>query len=95
MVRILTVAYAFAHVGRAAVGGAEQIAAALDDALIEAGHESLVVAAAGSSVRGRLLPVHVPAGTITDSVRAEVREQQQAAIANALRDGDEIGRAHV
>ena len=88
MVRILTVAYAFAHVGRDAVGGAEQIAAALDDALVQAGHESLVVAAAGSVVRGRLLPVTVPAGAITDHVRALVREQQQAAIARALHDCD-------
>ena len=86
MLRVLTVAYAFAHVGRDAVGGAEQIAAAVDEALVEAGHESIVVAAAGSAVRGRLVPVAVPTAAITPDVRAVVRQRQQASIDSVLRN---------
>src|SRR5437764_10808824 len=45
---VLSVGYALAPVGPAAVGGAEQILSALDQALVAAGHRSLVVAPEGS-----------------------------------------------
>ena len=51
---ILSVAYPLTKVGRDAVGGSEQILTALDHALTEAGHRSIVIAAAGSRVQGTL-----------------------------------------
>jgi glycosyltransferase involved in cell wall biosynthesis len=54
---VLSVAYPFAPVGPDAVGGAEQVACALDDALVRDGHRSIVVARADSRVRGTLMPV--------------------------------------
>lgn len=53
---ILNVAYPLARVGPDAVGGAEQILAALDGALVRAGHRSLVLAMEGSQVDGTLIP---------------------------------------
>jgi glycosyltransferase involved in cell wall biosynthesis len=58
--RILSIAFALATVSDAAVGGAEQVLATLDRALTDAGHESVVVAAANSSVSGTLFGT--PAG---------------------------------
>src|SRR5690349_13606434 len=57
MPTVLQVAYPFAPVTSDAVGGAEQIVAALDRALTVGGHRSLVVACAGSRVRGELYEV--------------------------------------
>ena len=45
---ILSVAYPFAPVGPDTVGGAEQVLAQLDAALVAAGHRSIVVAAASA-----------------------------------------------
>jgi hypothetical protein len=53
---ILSVAYPFTPVGPDAAGGSEQILTLLDEALCAAGHTSLVIAAEGSNVRGRLIP---------------------------------------
>lgn len=55
---ILSVAYTRAPVGPDAVGGAEQIVSMLDEAIVAAGHRSLVIACEGSSASGRLLPAH-------------------------------------
>jgi glycosyltransferase involved in cell wall biosynthesis len=52
--RILSIAFALATVGDGAVGGAEQILAHIDRALVAAGHESLVVAASNSQIHGQL-----------------------------------------
>jgi glycosyltransferase involved in cell wall biosynthesis len=67
--RILNVAFPFAAVRPDAVGGAEQILATLDAAIVEAGHESLVLACAGSRVRGQLVSTEAIAGPIDDSRR--------------------------
>ena len=53
---VLNVAYPMTEVGPDAVGGSEQILTILDRALTEAGHQSLVLAAAGSNVTGTLIP---------------------------------------
>lgn len=53
--RILNIAFALAHVGDDAVGGAEQVLAHLEKGQVAAGHQSVVVAAANSRVRGTLL----------------------------------------
>jgi glycosyltransferase involved in cell wall biosynthesis len=52
---ILSVAFPFAPVSTDAVGGAEQIVALLDRAIIASGHRSIVVACEGSRVDGRLI----------------------------------------
>ena len=44
---VLNVAYPLAPVGPDAVGGAEQVLSAIDQALTEAGHRSIVVACEG------------------------------------------------
>lgn len=54
---ILSVAYPFAPVSPDAVGGAEQVLAALDRALVAEGHRSLVVAAEGSKLAGHMWSV--------------------------------------
>jgi glycosyltransferase involved in cell wall biosynthesis len=51
---ILNVAYPFAPVGPDAVGGAEQVLSAIDGALVDRGHRSIVVAAEGSRCQGSL-----------------------------------------
>lgn len=66
---VLSVAYPFAAVGPDAVGGAEQVLAQLDAALVEAGHRSIVVASAGSRVAGALVRTEPPCGPITDDAR--------------------------
>src|SRR4051812_10948952 len=83
---VLSVGYALAPVGPDAVGGAEQVLAALDRALVAAGHRSLVVAPEGSLVAGSLtatapLPVH-----ITDRKRVAIERRQRAAIEQTLRE---------
>lgn len=55
-ITVLSVAYPFARVGPGCVGGAEQILTDLDEALVAAGHHSLVMASEGSSTAGKLFP---------------------------------------
>ncbi|WP_207477093.1 glycosyltransferase [Arenibaculum pallidiluteum] len=81
---VLSVAYPFAPVGPDAVGGAEQVLAALDRALVAAGHRSLVIACTGSRVAGVLLPVQPPGGRIDDATRAAVQGAVRRRIAEAL-----------
>ena len=57
---VLSVGYPLAAVGPDAVGGSEQVLTALDRALVEAGHRSIVVACAGSQVRGELVDYPAP-----------------------------------
>jgi glycosyltransferase involved in cell wall biosynthesis len=75
--RVLLVAYPFATVGPDAVGGAEQVLSALDRALAAAGNRSTVLAAEGSRVAGRHLPMPLP---------ARLEPQDMAAAHAALRD---------
>ncbi len=63
MLRVIQVAYPLAPVGPDAVGGAEQVLCHLERGLAARGHETVVVACAGSQVCGRLVPVprlHTP-----------------------------------
>lgn len=81
---ILTVAYPFARLGSDAVGGAEQVAAALDAALVARGWRSIVVAHAASQTAGFLLRTEVPEGMITAAVREAAERSHQANIDAAL-----------
>lgn len=81
---ILTVAYPFARLGGNAVGGAEQVATALDAALSVRGRRSIVVAHAASRTAGFLVGTAVPEGVITPGVREAVERSHQASIDFAL-----------
>jgi CelD/BcsL family acetyltransferase involved in cellulose biosynthesis/glycosyltransferase involved in cell wall biosynthesis len=83
---ILSVAYPFAPVGPDAVGGAEQVLSAIDDALVAAGHRSLVLACEGSRVRGQLFPFALPAGPLTAETRARAHAEYRARLEHLLRD---------
>lgn len=94
MLTVLSVAYPFAPVSEDAVGGAEQVAWALDDALVRAGHRSLLVAQEGSRIAGELIPVPAVAGEIADDERARIHQATRDAIARTL-DRERIDLVHL
>ena len=80
---ILSVAYPLAPVRPDTAGGAEQVLAQLDRALVEAGHRSLVVACEGSTPAGTL--VATPAETSgLDGIQERAWTRHREAIAAAL-----------
>lgn len=83
---VLSVAYPLAAVGPDAVGGSEQVLAALDRALVAAGHRSVVVACAGSTVAGTLLDYPSPDGEdpLDPGSRARRYGWVQARVAEAV-----------
>ncbi|MYZ46488.1 glycosyltransferase family 4 protein [Propylenella binzhouense] len=81
---VLSVAYPFAPVGPDAVGGAEQIVAAIDAGLVRRGHRSIVVAQQGSQVCGRLVAVPAVRGPLGDEAREAGRSRTQDALAAVL-----------
>ena len=81
---VLGVAYPFAPVGADAVGGAEQVLAQLDAALVAAGHRSIVAAAAGSRVAGQLVATEAPGAPFDDAQRVRTWDAHRAAIAQVL-----------
>jgi glycosyltransferase involved in cell wall biosynthesis len=82
---ILNVAYPFARVGRDAVGGAEQVLSEIDRGLVEAGHRSIVIAAAGSATAGILVSVPFDDGPIDEARRQTAWQRHRDAIVSALR----------
>lgn len=84
MLTVLSVAYPFAPVSPDTAGGAEQVLARIDQALVRAGHRSVVVAREDSAPRGELVPVSDPGGEVTDRVRAAVHAEVRAAVQEAL-----------
>lgn len=82
---VLSVAYPFAPVGPAAVGGAERILSDLDRALVAAGHVSLVAACEGSHPAGRLFSAPLPQlESLDEAGRRRSKAQFQSAIDLAL-----------
>jgi glycosyltransferase involved in cell wall biosynthesis len=81
---VLSVAYPFAPVSRDAVGGAEQVLARLDEALVREGHRSIVVAREDSRVRGHLIPVPITNGSLTEEVRRQGQRHVREAVAEAM-----------
>ena len=78
---VLSIAFSYAPVSSEAVGGAEQILNALDEALCAAGHTSLVLACEGSRVAGELLSFPLPEGQgLEEFDRARCRSRVQAII---------------
>ena len=84
MLTVLSVAYPLAPVGPDAVGGAEQILAALDNALVRAGHRSLVVACQGSRAAGTLIPIARIGGALGQGAIAAAHAAVRTAVARAL-----------
>ena len=81
---VLSVGYPLAPAGPDAAGGSEQILTLLDRALVEEGHDSVVVACEGSRVRGRLLTTPVPPGTLDEPARQSARRAHARNIERAL-----------
>jgi len=89
MLTVLSVGYSLAPVGPDAVGGSEQVLTAIDRALVEAGHRSLVVACEGSVAAGELLPVPAPPpGPVDDGVRAAAQVAMRDVLGGALGRAD-------
>ena len=81
---VLNVAYPLAPVSEATAGGAEQVLLTLDRGLVQQGHRSLVLAAAGSRCHGLLLPVEIPSGNLDQQAKQEARQQFRVALAHVL-----------
>jgi glycosyltransferase involved in cell wall biosynthesis/CelD/BcsL family acetyltransferase involved in cellulose biosynthesis len=84
------VAYPFAPVGRDAVGGAEQVLAALDEAAVAAGHDSVVVALEGSRCAGRLIALPPPRAPIDEGVQRRARTAFAELVADASAAADVV-----
>ncbi|MBV9199152.1 MAG: glycosyltransferase [Alphaproteobacteria bacterium] len=82
---VLNVAYVFAPVGPDTCGGAEQVLAALDRALVAEGHTSLVVACAGSQVAGELIATAPLPAKFTDDLRWQAQREHRKRIERVLR----------
>ncbi|MBV9076738.1 MAG: glycosyltransferase [Methylobacteriaceae bacterium] len=82
---ILSVAYPLAPVSPDTAGGAEQILAALDRGIVEAGHRSIVVAQEGSRVAGRLVPVPRTTGELDEAAKSRAQASVRRAVSAALR----------
>lgn len=82
--RVLSVSYGLAEVQADSVGGAEQVLSMLDAALVVKGQRSLVIAPAGSRVRGQLIPCAPVPATLDDRARTRAAEQQAALIAGVV-----------
>ncbi len=81
---ILSVAYPFAPVGVDSVGGAEQILASIDGAIVGAGHRSIVIAHEASRLQGRLVPIPGGGGRLDAAHVGRVHAEVTGAIARVL-----------
>lgn len=81
---IVNVAYPLAPVVPDAVGGAEHVVAALDRALVEAGHRSMVIACAGSRVAGTLVVSGRADGALDEARQRAAQASHKRAILDTL-----------
>ncbi len=82
---ILSVAYVFAPVGPDTAGGAEQVLATVDRALVAEGHRSLVIACAGSKTAGELLDTAPLPAKFTEDLRRRAQQEHRQRILRTLR----------
>lgn len=82
---VLNVSYPLAPVSLGAAGGAEQVLAMLDKALVSAGHQSLVIAPSGSKCHGLLSPVPAPGFVLDERAKNAARLHHLEAVRFALR----------
>jgi glycosyltransferase involved in cell wall biosynthesis len=81
---LLSIAYPLAPVGANQVGGAEQILTALDRALVNAGHTSIVIAADGSETAGSLIALPRTPVAIDDPAIRMAHEFCRTAVCETL-----------
>jgi glycosyltransferase involved in cell wall biosynthesis len=81
---VLNVGYPLAPVSRSTAGGAEQVLALLDDALVSAGHRSIVIAPEGSECRGLLIATPALASPLNEQKAAFAWAEQRRAIRRGL-----------
>jgi glycosyltransferase involved in cell wall biosynthesis len=81
---VVNVAYPFAPVTADPVGGAEQVLAALDRAVVGEGGRSVVLAAEGSTPAGELESLPQPAGEIDEAGREAVYAALRARLAEVI-----------
>jgi glycosyltransferase involved in cell wall biosynthesis len=84
MLSVLTVAYPLAPVGPDAAGGAEQIASALDRALVGAGHRSTLLACEGSTAAGELISTGPVPPRLDESAKRRARSEHAQRIDQLL-----------
>ena len=66
---VLSVGYPLAAVSPDSAGGAEQVLASLDRALVARGHRSIVIAPEGSRVAGELRPIPARGGVLDEAAK--------------------------
>ncbi len=81
---VLNVAFPLAPVREDTAGGAEQVLRLVDAGLVVRGHRSLVLAAEGSRVHGRLLAAPRPAGRLDRDAWCRAHEHYRAVLAPIL-----------
>ena len=91
---VLSVGYPLAAVSPDSAGGAEQILAALDRALVAAGHRSIVIAPEGSRVAGRLHAIAPVPADLDDAAKRRAQAETAEAIA-AVRAHEPIDLVHL
>lgn len=84
MLTILSIGHPLSVISDDSVGGTEQILSALDRAIVDAGYRSLVIAPAGSTCCGELLPVVATAGPIDTPAFYACHDSCRRQIAAAL-----------
>jgi glycosyltransferase involved in cell wall biosynthesis len=82
---VLNVSYPLAPVSSGTAGGAEQVLAMLDGALVSAGHRSLVIAPTGSKCHGLLLPVPTTGSVLDEDAKRRARVHHREVIYRALK----------
>jgi CelD/BcsL family acetyltransferase involved in cellulose biosynthesis/glycosyltransferase involved in cell wall biosynthesis len=81
---VLSVAYPMAHLGSDSVGGAEQVLFQLDAAIVAAGHRSIVVAAEGARIAGKLVTIPRERGPLDAAAVARAHASVIGAVADVL-----------
>ena len=81
---VVQVAYSCAPVGVDAVGGAEQVLTRLDQALVAAGHRSIVIGCVGSRAAGELVTTARLGAPLDEVAVAAAREATARALAGVL-----------
>jgi glycosyltransferase involved in cell wall biosynthesis len=84
MLTVLSVAFPFAPVTVDPIGGAEQVLAHLDRALVSAGHRSIVIAAEGSQSAGTLVPVPRATQPLNEAARKSIHVAVRETIIRVL-----------
>lgn len=91
---ILNVSYPLATVADDAAGGAEQVLAMLDQAIVRNGHRSLVIAPRGSECHGCLIGTEKVSGVLDDSAKRLARQRHREAIHRTL-SGFDVDLVHL